>query len=427
VSHPDAGSAPDPLRERLEASLSGAFRIERELGGGGMARVFLAEERALGRRVVVKVLSPELVHDFSAERFAREVRLSARLQHPNIVPVLTAGAAGDVPYYTMPFIEGESLRARLDRLGPGERLPPAEALAVLRDVARALAYAHEFGVVHRDIKPENVLLAYDAAVVADFGVAKALAVARTEAGAGAAGTLTQAGVLVGTPAYMSPEQAAGDPNVDHRADVYAWGILAYELLAGSHPFADRRTVQSLITANLVEPPRALSDRAAEVGPAIAGLVMRCLAKDPRDRPPTAREIVDLLPAKGDSAARRPGDCCAGPSWRDWRSPPRSGGVQACSGSSGARPPAPRHRRSLPWPRGGPPPPRLRPTPTCGAKCGSATRTGRMSRQASRHSGRRSRRTPRSHPRTPSCRAPTPSRASTLRPTPRRSSSARTPR
>ena len=286
----------DALLEILEHSLRGSYRIEREMGGGGMARVFVAEETALGRRVVVKVLSAELSHELSAERFAREVKLLARLQHPNIVPVLTAGTVGDIPYYTMPFIEGESLADRLRGLPHGERIPMANAIDVLRDVARALSYAHSVGIVHRDIKPANVLLAYDAAVVADFGVAKALADSRTETNAGKGATLTQAGVALGTPAYMSPEQAAGDPAVDHRADIYAWGLLAYELLAGVHPFAHRQSVQSLITAQLVEQPRALETLVPDVPLVVRALVTACLAKDPAARPATARAIVDALPA-----------------------------------------------------------------------------------------------------------------------------------
>ena len=284
----------DSLRERLERSLSGSYRIERELGGGGMARVFLADERALGRQVVVKVLAPELSHGLSAERFEREIRLLARLQHPNIVPVLAAGVAGDMPYYTMPFIQGESLRKRLARLGARERLPLGEALDVLRDVARALAYAHRLGVVHRDIKPENVLLGDDAAVVADFGVAKAVAAARTQEGGAEAFTLTRGGVALGTPAYMSPEQAAGDPDVDHRADVYAWGVLAYEILAGSHPFAERRTIQTLLAAHLTEQPGSLEEVASGTPAGVSALVMRCLAKSPAARPASAREIVETL-------------------------------------------------------------------------------------------------------------------------------------
>jgi serine/threonine protein kinase/Flp pilus assembly protein TadD len=293
----------DTLLELLQHSLSGAYRVERELGGGGMARVFIAEEAALGRRVVVKILSLELFQELSVERFSREIKLLARLQHPNIVPVLSAGLLGDVPYYTMPLIEGESLRDRLAGLAHGERLPVGHAIDILRDVARALAYAHSAGVVHRDIKPANVLLSYDAAVVADFGIAKALADARTHTDAAHGTTLTQAGVALGTPAYMSPEQAAGDPAVDHRADVYAWGLLAYELLAGAHPFADRHSVQSLITAQLVEQPRALDIVASDVPTEVSALVMRCLAKDPSARPPNGRAIVDALPASTASGGR----------------------------------------------------------------------------------------------------------------------------
>lgn len=286
----------DALLKILEHSLRGSYRVEREIGGGGMARVFVAEETALSRRVVVKVLSAELSHELSAERFAREVKLLARLQHPNIVPILTAGTVGESPYYTMPFIEGESLADRLRGLPHGERIPMVNAINVLRDVARALSYAHSVGIVHRDIKPANVLLAYDAAVVADFGVAKALTDSRTETDAGKEATLTQAGIAIGTPAYMSPEQAAGDPAVDHRADIYAWGLLAYELLAGVHPFADRQSVQSLITAQLVEQPRALETLVPDVPRVVSALVMDCLAKDPAARPATARAIVDALPA-----------------------------------------------------------------------------------------------------------------------------------
>ena len=286
----------DALLEILEHSLRGSYRVEREIGGGGMARVFVAEETALSRRVVVKVLSAELSHELSAERFAREVKLLARLQHPNIVAVLTAGTVGEIPYYTMPFIEGESLADRLRGLPHGERIPMAHAIDVLRDVARALSYAHSIGIVHRDIKPANVLLAYDAAVVADFGVAKALADSRTETDAGKGATLTQTGTALGTPAYMSPEQAAGDPAVDHRSDIYAWGLLAYELLAGVHPFADRKSVHALITAQLVEQPRALETLVPDVPLVVRSLVTACLAKDPAARPATARAIVDALPA-----------------------------------------------------------------------------------------------------------------------------------
>ncbi|HET9797401.1 MAG TPA: serine/threonine-protein kinase, partial [Gemmatimonadaceae bacterium] len=198
------------LRQRVQDSLSGTHTIERELGGGGMSRVFVANEHRLGRKVVVKVLAPDLAAAISAERFEREIRLAASLQQANILPVIAAGEMDGLPYYTMPYVEGESLRARLAH-GP---VSIGQAIDILRDVAKALAYAHERGVVHRDIKPDNILLSGRSAVVADFGIAKAIAAAQ-ERPVGA--TLTQLGTAVGTPAYMAPEQAAGDPATDHRA------------------------------------------------------------------------------------------------------------------------------------------------------------------------------------------------------------------
>jgi eukaryotic-like serine/threonine-protein kinase len=276
------------LKDQLTASLSGAYTIERELGGGGMSRVFLAEESRLRRRVVVKVLSPELAAGISAERFEREIQLAASLMQANIVPVLASGESGGLPYYTMPFVEGESLRSRLIRDGG---IPVDEVPGILRDVARALAYAHERGVVHRDIKPDNVLLSGGAAVVTDFGIAKAIAAARGPAGA----TLTQFGTSIGTPAYMSPEQAAGDANVDHRADIYSLGCMAYELLSGQLPFGNR-TPQRMLVAHMGEEPKPLIEVAPLTSPALASLVMTSLAKDPNARPQSARELIKALDA-----------------------------------------------------------------------------------------------------------------------------------
>jgi serine/threonine-protein kinase len=281
------------LREHLELAIGASYHIERELVGGGMSRVFVAREVALDRAVVVKVLPPELGASFSAERFAREVHMSAKLQHPNIVPVLAAGQASDVPYFTMPFVSGESLAVRLAR----GRVDAADAVAVLRDIARALAYAHEHGIVHRDIKPQNVLLSGGLAVVTDFGIAKALAAAKTGAMGreDASSHLTAVGTSLGTPAYIAPEQAVGG-DVDVRADLYAWGLVAYEMLAGAHPFAHRTTPQQLIAAQLSERPMSLASVRKDLPPALSNLVMQCLEKSPDDRPQSAAQILSALAA-----------------------------------------------------------------------------------------------------------------------------------
>jgi serine/threonine-protein kinase len=275
----------------LESALSDRYRIEREIGGGGMSRVFLATETALGREVVIKAIKPDLAEGLSAERFAREVKLAARLQQANIVPVLSAGDADGVPWYTMPYVRGESLRARLAR---GDAVPLPQAVSILRDVARALEYAHSEKVVHRDIKPENILLSGSTAVVTDFGIAKALATSRTQDGAGASGTLTSVGSAIGTPAYMAPEQVAGDPPADHRADLYAWGVVAWELLAGRHPFASAASAQALMAAHLAQPAPDLAAVREGVPPALADLVRRCLEKDPSRRPSSAAELLASL-------------------------------------------------------------------------------------------------------------------------------------
>jgi serine/threonine-protein kinase len=251
-----------------------------------MSRVFAATELGLSRQVVIKVLPPELAAGLSVDRFQREIQLAASLQHPHIVPLLSAGQAGDLLFYTMPLVEGESLRARLAREG---ELPVAEAVRVLRDVADALSYAHRHGVVHRDIKPDNVLLSDHHALVTDFGVAKALAESQPSPG------LTATGLALGTPAYMAPEQAAADPHTDQRADIYALGVMGYEILAGEPPFTGR-SAQSVAAAHLMQTPVPLAERRPSVPPALAALVMRCLEKRPADRWQSAADLLQAVEA-----------------------------------------------------------------------------------------------------------------------------------
>ena len=281
----------DTLRDDLQRTLGSAYTIVRELGGGGMSHVFVARDETLHRHVAIKLLAPALAEGVSAERFAREIRVAASLQAPHIVPVLTAGVTENgLPYYTMPYVTGESLRARMQR----GAVPLTEAVDIMRDVAKALAYAHREGLVHRDIKPENVLLSEGTAVVTDFGIAKALSASKTGGDAvHDSRTLTRAGSSLGTPAYMSPEQAAGD-DVDSRADLYSLGVVAYELLAAQHPFEGRTTAQALIAAHIAELPPPLASVDPQVPPALAEVVMRCLAKSPDQRPANAGELLKVL-------------------------------------------------------------------------------------------------------------------------------------
>jgi tetratricopeptide (TPR) repeat protein len=273
------------LLERLQAALGDGFRIERELGGGGMSHVFLAEEVRLGRRVVIKLLPPEAAEGIPADRFEREIKVAASLQHPHVVPVLSAGIADGLLYYVMPYIDGESLASRLARTGA---LPVGEAVRILRDVADALAYAHGRGVVHRDIKPDNIMLAGRHALVTDFGVAKAVS-----ASANRTMGLTTGGVTIGTPTYMAPEQAAADPNLDHRADIYALGVVAYEMLCGRPPFM-APTPQGMLAAHVTQTPEPVSAYRQTIPADISQIVMRCLAKHPADRWQGAAELGEQL-------------------------------------------------------------------------------------------------------------------------------------
>lgn len=276
--------------DHLQAHLGTEFAIERELGGGGMSRVVLARDLKLDRRVVIKLLPPSVTATISVERFRREIMLSAALQHPNIVPVLRSGEFDGLPYFVMPFIEGESLRARMMR-GP---LSVRETVNILKDVTRALVFAHRQGVIHRDIKPDNVLLSSGTAVVTDFGVAKALMTAsRTSGQRPTSPTITGVGMSPGTPAYMAPEQAAADPGTDHRADLYSLGILGYEMLAGTPPFHGR-TPQALLAAQLSEKPAPLASRRYDVPKPLSELIGHLLEKDPARRPENAAVVLRAL-------------------------------------------------------------------------------------------------------------------------------------
>jgi serine/threonine-protein kinase len=277
------------LQEQVQRALGDAYLLERELGGGGMSRVFLAHERALGRKVVVKVLLPELAAGVNVERFRREIQLAAQLQHPHIVPLLSAGEAEGLPYFIMPFVNGESLRTRISREG---EFPISETLRILRDLVSALGYAHSHGVVHRDVKPENVLLSGGVAVVTDFGVAKAVTVSADAAGASG---LTSLGVALGTPTYMAPEQATASPHTDHRADIYSLGVVAYEMLTGFPPFTGR-SPQAMLAAHVVEEPEAIERRRPSIPPMLATLVKECLAKRPAERPQAAADLMHVLDA-----------------------------------------------------------------------------------------------------------------------------------
>jgi serine/threonine-protein kinase len=294
----------DDLRDHLQRALAGTYHVERELGGGGMSRVFVATEASLKRRVVIKVLSPELVSPVMTARFVREFEVTALLQHPHILPVLAAGERDGLLFFVTPFIEGESLRHRLER---EKQLPIRDAVRILGELASALAYAHERGVVHRDIKPENVLLSNGLAVLADFGIAAALGAGGAPGSAEGTTKLTAVGTSVGTAGYMSPEQVAGDPNVDGRSDIYSLAVVGYELLAGMPPFV-RSSAVATMTAHLTEPPPPVSAARPDAPSAVGSALARALEKDPAARFQTAREFGDALGISftGEQASRPAG-------------------------------------------------------------------------------------------------------------------------
>ena len=271
------------LAERLQRALGDGYDVIEDLGGG-MARVFVVREVALGRDIVVKVLPPEMGAGLNIGRFRREIQLAARLQQPHIVPLLFAGSKDDLLYYAMPRVEGETLRARLQRSG---ELPVTETVRILRDVADALEYAHKQGVVHRDIKPENILLSGNHALVTDFGIAKAVSAATDDAG------VTSVGVAIGTPTYMSPEQALGDPTTDQRADIYALGVVGYEVLAGLTPFFGT-TPQQVMAAHVAQTAAPIAKYRPDIPPSLAAAIMRCLEKQPDRRFQSARELREQL-------------------------------------------------------------------------------------------------------------------------------------
>ncbi len=284
------------LHDRLATALADRYAIEREIGRGGMAVVFLARDLKHERRVAVKVLRPEVSVAIGAERFLREIQIAAALQHPHILPLHDSGQAHGLLYYVMPYVEGESLRERLDR---ERQLPLTDALRIAREVADALSAAHAHGVVHRDIKPDNVLLSGGHAVVADFGIARAISAA-------GGATLTTSGLAMGTPAYMSPEQAAGDQEVDGRTDIYALGCMVYEMLAGEPPFSGA-TPQAIMARHAVERPPTLTIVRPTVAPTVQRAIETALAKVPADRFQTAGQFADAIesvPAVPPVARRR---------------------------------------------------------------------------------------------------------------------------
>ena len=320
LQHQSPRSTRDDPIDRLRSALAGRYAVEWEVGRGGMSRVYAARDLRHGRRVAIKVLRPELATILGADRFLREIEIAARLQHPHILPLFDSGEAGDLLFYVMPFVTGETLRARLARMG---RLTIADAARIGREVTDALGYAHREGVVHRDIKPENVMLGAGHAYVMDFGIAKALSEATDHSG------ITSAGLTLGTPAYMAPEQAAAAPTVDHRADIYALGTLLYEMLAGHTPFSDS-TAQRIFARQMTEAPAPIQGERAGY-PGRNGAGHRARAGE-GSRPSLAdggrTDARHRVGTRQRHVSTRPSRCGAGPGWPSsrrasrWRRWPR---------------------------------------------------------------------------------------------------------
>jgi serine/threonine protein kinase len=285
------------LRSRIQAGLADRYTLDRELGRGGMATVLLARDLQQDRPVAIKVLLPELAQTLGADRFKREIRVAARLQHPNILSVLDSGEVDGQLWFAMPFVEGENVYERLQR---EHQFPPAEALRIAQAAASALAYAHEQGVVHRDIKPENILLSGEQVLVADFGVARAVSEVAEK--------LTATGMVVGTPTYMSPEQASGEKAIDGRTDIFALGCVLYEMISGDAPFKGP-TPQATLMRRFMGPPRPLRPM-ANISEAVEQAIVRSVARDPAERFATAAEFADALAGKAVPPAPAPASAAA---------------------------------------------------------------------------------------------------------------------
>src|SRR5687767_1297074 len=273
------------MHKGLESALLSRYNLDRELGRGGMATVYLAIDLRHERRVALKVLHPELSSALGPDRFLREIKLVARLNHPHIVPLFDSGEAAGHLYYVMPVVEGETLRDRLLREG---QIPVDESLQITRGIASALDYAHRQNIVHRDIKPENVMLQDGEALVMDFGIAKALSLASTD-------TLTQTGMMVGTPAYVSPEQAAGEAVLDGRSDQYSLGCVFFEMVSGRKPFVGS-TAQAILSRRFSDPVPSLRSIHAETTDHVETALLRALAKEPKDRFATTMDFARALVA-----------------------------------------------------------------------------------------------------------------------------------